>query len=208
MRRSPILFLTIAGTIVLVFGVGWYTRVGSVPQPTITPTPTQEPTHTQSWGERFRNPALPSIPGATWQTYTDTKYGFTFQYATGWEIQKSTVSASNGIVLAFCVQAYKPKECRVLTLNIHPGNIRDELIATDGQWAADIQKNGLIPTARVNGIDLFITDADRGSSEEMLLDLHFEHNGWVYSFGSTFAGDQQVQIINEYIIKSFHFSAQ
>jgi hypothetical protein len=108
MRRSPLLLLDIICTILLLFGLVWYTRVGSVPRTTVTPIPSQEPSKVQSWGERFRNPELPSLPNTSWKTYTDTEHGFAFQYPAEWEIPHSIGLCGRPIVLR-CGEPLTPR---------------------------------------------------------------------------------------------------
>ena len=50
------------------------------PYVSMSPTPIPD---TRTWGERLRDKTIPQVPGVTWQTYTNTEYGFEMEYPKG-----------------------------------------------------------------------------------------------------------------------------
>jgi hypothetical protein len=157
------------------------------------------------WGERFRDKELPKIPGIIWQTYSNKEYGFALKYPVGWRIEKSNVPMSGGVVFTFCIEQYKPKECRALSLNIYKGKLKGELIRTDSEWADRIKEYGLVPDANLDSVNVFIRYPEQ-NSEETLLELWFEENRSIYVFDEArgVSSNENKKII-EYLIKSIRF---
>ena len=220
MRRFlPIIFI-VGCAILAVIGLFLYNRPQPVtpsPQATGEATPTQSPVlqaHNNNWGERFKNAQLPNIPDVTWQTYTDTEHGFTFQFPAVWEIQKNTYKTSGVTSLTFCSGKFEElkvqgKDCRVLLFSLRRGNLQEVILANDSEWAERIRTKGFVPDANINGIDIYITHPELNgdnNGDNTIIQLYFEKNGTIYSFAETFEGaSEQNNTIIEYIIKSFHF---
>jgi hypothetical protein len=182
-------------------------------QPTHVPTTTLQPQaepqtsgDTRSWGERFRDKTIPEVEGVTWQTYTDTEYGFEMEYPKGWGVEKEDVKTSGGVAFMFyrIPNSHDPYS-RFLSLNIYRGKLRDAL-QRDGYWSRRIEKNGLVPDAKINGMDVYIYASELHDPQQVDLFLSLERNNFVYHFTQpmgtkSYENDE----IIEHMIKSFKF---
>ena len=172
----------------------------SIPSETISPTPAGD---IRTWGERFRDPTIPEVPGVTWQTYTNKEFGFEMEHPVGWGVQETNAQISREVTLEFYVNPYK-KYTNPLFLNLSKGTIHDNFSHRGNYWINRIKK-GLAPDANIKGIDVYI-DTSEWHSTQNDLGLYFEKNGFIYSFQERMgASSYENNNIIEHMIKTLHF---
>lgn len=177
-----------------------------IPASSYSPPP-DAPPDTRSWGERLRDPVIPDVKDITWQVYMNKEYGFEVKYPDGWEIQKSNVPTSGGVMFEFFNTKLPFGNITKSVFNVYKGHLKNELIrGGTHSWNERIQRYGLVSDATINNINMYIESPQLSSNNGVLLSVFFEKNGFIFSIGETFdATNNQDHKITEYIIKSFHF---
>lgn len=180
------------------------------PQPTQVPSTTpqlpvepQTSVDTRSWGERFRDKTIPEVEGVTWQTYTNTEYGFEMEYPKEWGVNIKNNNPYAVDSFTFYSGNHGPYP-PVLSLDIFHGTLR-EFARQISDLDQRFKNRGMVPDATINGIDVFIRGQNEGSNQDTL-SVSFEKHGYTYSFGESFEwhSENNNKII-EHMIKTFHF---
>lgn len=191
------------------------TTLPPAPQPIHVPTTTlqppgesQKPIDTRSWGERFMDKTIPEVEGVTWQTYTNTEYGFEMEYPKGWGVEKEDVKTLRGMFFEFYRQSQTHPDypiASMLGLGIYKGRLQEEL-QRDGYWARRIEKYGLVSDANINGVDVYIYASELSDPQQIDLELSFEKNDFRYRFTQPMGTKSyENDKIIEHMIKTFHF---
>ena len=173
----------------------------TTPYPSTSPTPIPD---TRTWGERFRDKTIPEIPGITWQIYTNEKYGFEMEYPDVWMMDKDrNTRAINSFHFYHKNAGPFPS---AFGLSIYRGTLREFLSRNSSSFKERFDEHGVIPDATINGIDIFMFNGGNGASNEVILSMHLEKDGFIYSFGGSYeAHGESGNNIVEHIIKTFHF---
>ena len=129
------------------------------------------------------------------------------EYPVGWGIKETNVSVSQNANLKLHLDFYKKpykKYSGIFIFNVNNGNLHDNFSHRGNYWTERINK-GLVPDARINGVDVYINIPDIYDTQNDL-DLYFEKNNFVYSFGEVMgAKSYENDEIIEHMIKSLHF---
>jgi len=178
----------------------------------VSPTPPAEPIDTRSWGERFRDPAIPDVPGITWQTYTNKEYGFEMEYPKGTRVEIMKDFKNTGVVWLYFNFYNDMSGMRApITfggiMSIRRGTLdtlRNELMRS-AYWVNRINTRGFIPDATRNGIDMFIETADEPSGHNVP-SVNIVGGGYVYQLSESYESQsEETDKITEHIIKTFRF---
>ncbi len=179
--------------------------------PTMTPQQvppqTQTPTDTRSWGERFKDPAIPEVTGVEWQTYTNKEYGFEMEYPMGMEIETGGNSQDGSAYIYFDPSPHRPFNT-FLAITVSSKSLR-ERFQEDLYVVYRRKLENMTPDATINGLGIIIEgpDEDPNSNGSNALVVYLEKYGHSYHFVEVHHesdNERDMQII-ERMIKTFHF---
>ena len=225
-NKKIILILAVAALLIAGAVVYWHqlpsypqitqpTPLVSLPSPfipmiTSSPVPEVSSMDTRSWGERFRNPTIPEVPGITWQTYTNKEFGFEMEYSKGMEIGEGK-SSQAGSPYIYHIDFFLPSRhpfSSFMSIGVSPKSLR-EIFQEDLYRVYRHKLENMIPDATTNGLGIFTANSNQSpdSNGSNALVLYFEKYGNSYMLdepGNAFNNAQDYKII-EHMIKSLHF---
>lgn len=233
MNRIRYILIILIGAVLFGTGLVWYAQTrpkpiteyvppaGNEPFPSglptttpqqVSPTPPSGTIDTRSWGERFRDPTIPEIPGVAWQTYTNKEYGFEMEYPQGFWIETKEDNTKD---MRSHIYVHPPGSRihmygedlpyrTLVSITVSPKSLK-EFVGEGSYLDQRFKKQGMTPDATLHSIDLFIENPD-GQSNQNFLFLYFEKYGHSYGISETYPGDNEKEKkLTEHIIKTFRF---